>query len=161
MIRKARREDARTIANFWNPFIRDTMVTFNTVEKSVGDIVRLIAERPVFLVAELASEPVGFATFAQFRAGIGYKNSMEHTIILAPNAQGSGVGRALMHALEQQAKAAGTHVLVAGICAENLPGIAFHKACGYVQTGHLPSVGRKFGRWHDLILMQKILADGA
>lgn len=161
MIRKARREDASAISAFWNPYIRDTMVTFNTVEKSAEDIATLIAERPAFLVAEQAGTPVGFATFAQFRAGIGYISAMEHTIILAPAAHGSGVGRMLLAALEHQARAIGTHVLVAGICAENQPGIAFHKACGYVQTGHMRSVGAKFGRWHDLILMQKILADGA
>ena len=82
---------------------------------------------------------------------------MEHTVLLAPAAQGKGLGRALMAALEAHAAAAGAHVMIAAIDADNAAGRAFHAALGYVQTGLMPQTGRKFGRWLDLVLMQKIL----
>ncbi len=161
MIRPARPEDAAAIAAFWNPFIRDTAVTFNPVEKSPDDIAAMIAERQAaghgFLVADHQGAVVGFASYAQFRGGAGYARTMEHTIILSPAAHGTGLGRALMAALEEHARAAGIHSLIAGVSAENPAGRAFHAAIGYAEIATLPQVGHKFGRWMDLVLMQKIL----
>lgn len=161
MIRPARPSDAAAIAAVWNPFIRDTAVTFNPVEKSEGDIAAMIADRQTaghgFLVAEQAGAVIGFASYAQFRGGAGYARTMEHTIILSPAAQGTGLGRALMTALEDHARAAGIHSLIAGVSAENPAGRAFHAAIGFAEISILPQVGHKFGRWMDLVLMQKIL----
>ena len=62
-----------------------------------------------------------------------------------------------MAALEDHAKAAGVHSLWAGVSAENSAGIAFHRSVGFAEVARLPEVGHKFGRWMDLVLMQKIL----
>ena len=72
-------------------------------------------------------------------------------------AQGGGVGRALMTAIEAHARSNGVHSLWAGISAENPGGVGFHRALGFVHVARLPEVGFKFGRWMDLVLMQKIL----
>lgn len=161
MIRPARASDAAAIAAFWNPFIRDTAVTFNPVEKSPDDIAAMIRDRQSaghgLFVAVHQGLIAGFASYAQFRGGAGYARTMEHTIILSPAAQGTGLGRALMTALEDHARAAGIHSLIAGVSAENPAGRAFHAAIGYSEIAIVPQVGFKFGRWMDLILMQKIL----
>ena len=161
MIRAAAPADAPAIAAFWNPVIRDTAVTFNPVEKSADDIAQMITDRHAaghgFLVAERDSVVQGFATYSQFRSGAGYARSMEHTIILSPAAQGAGLGRALMAALEDHARAGGAHCLIAGVSAENPAGRAFHAAIGFTEIATLPQVGHKFGRYMDLVLMQKFL----
>ena len=159
-IRHAAEGDASAIAALWNHVIRDTAITFTTAERTEAEVAALIAERPAFLLAEEDRGFLGFATFAQFRAGPGYAHTMEHTILLAPGARGRGVGGRLMAALAEAARAAGAHMLVAGISGENAPALAFHAAQGFELTGRLPEVGRKFGRWHDLVLMQKRLAPG-
>ena len=162
MIRPATREDAPAVAALWNPLIRESLVTFNAVEKSEAEIAALIdaahADGRAFLVAD-PGEILGFVTYVQFRGGIGYRHSMEHTIILAPEARGRGTGRALMAAAEADAAARGAHVMVAGISAENPGGRAFHAAIGYRELAVLPEVGRKFDRWLDLVLMAKRLPE--
>ncbi|WP_232796427.1 GNAT family N-acetyltransferase [Roseovarius salinarum] len=160
-LRDARAEDAAGIAALWNPVIRDTAVTFTSLEKTQRDLSRDIAMRQAdgkaFLVAENEGRIVGFATYFQFRAGPGYARTMEHTLVVAPQVRGAGVGRALLSALEDHARAGGAHAMFAGVSAENPAGVAFHARLGYRTIARLPQVGRKFGRWMDLVLMQKWL----
>jgi len=161
MIRTARAADAAAIAHFWNPMIRDSVVTFNSAEKSPEEIAASIAATAArghgFLVAEEAGAVLGFASYGQFRGSVGYRHSFEHTVILAPEARGRGVGRALMAALAEHARAARGHSLIAGVSGENAPGIAFHRAIGFTEVARIPEVGRKFERWMDLVLLQKFL----
>lgn len=158
ILRQGEVRDAAAISAFWVPLIRDTIVTFSTEEKSPADVAAMIEQRGAgFIVAEEEGTVVGFATFGTFRNGPGYRHSAEMTIILSDQARGKGVGRALVSALEDAARAQEIHVLVSGVSGENTGAVAFHRACGFVETGRMPEVGRKFGRWHELVLMQKIL----
>jgi phosphinothricin acetyltransferase len=161
MIRPALPTDCGQIAAIWNPVIRDSFVTFNAVEKT-GEELRATLEDKAradfpFLVAEAEGRVLGFATYGQFRGGVGYARTMEHTIILAPEARGRGLGRTLMAAIEDHARARGAHSMIAGVSGANPPGIAFHAALGYAEVAVLPEVGFKAGRWLDLVLMQKLL----
>lgn len=159
MIRPARPGDAEAIAAIQNPVIRDTAITFNPEEKSPDDIARAIGDMPCFLVAEDASSIVGFASYTQFRRGAGYSRTMEHSIVLSPEARGLGYGRGLMSALEDHARASGVGSMWAGVSGENPSGVSFHARLGYEEVATLPRVGFKFGRWIDLVLMRKWLGD--
>lgn len=163
-LRDATPDDAVAIAGIWNPIIRDTVITFNPVERSPAEIATMIVARQAagqaFLVATAGARVLGFASYAQFRAGAGYARCVEHSINLSPDARGMGAGRVLLAALERHASAAGHHVMVAAVTGTNAGSIAFHAASGYVQVGCMPQVGWKFGVYHDLVLMQKFLAAG-
>ncbi|MFZ1725078.1 MAG: N-acetyltransferase family protein [Albidovulum sp.] len=160
MIRPAESADIPAILALWNPYIRDTLVTFSSEEKTPESLAALMATRRAvgqefFLAVE--DRLLGFVTYAQFRGGNGYAQAMEHTIILAADVAGKGVGRALMAHLENHARAGGVHTLLAGVSAGNPAGVAFHERVGFSVIARIPEVGRKFGQWWDLILMQKIL----
>lgn len=161
MIVEAGARHAGGIAEIWNPVIRTSAITFNPVEKSEAELVRLIVSRADaghgFFVAEEGEAVLGFATYGQFRGGAGYARTMEHTVMIAEDARGKGLGRALMDALEGHARAQGVHSLFAGVSAENSDGIGFHAALGYEEVARLREVGWKFDRWMDLVLMQKVL----
>ncbi|SFQ96332.1 GNAT family N-acetyltransferase [Poseidonocella sedimentorum] len=164
IIRDAVAADAAELAAIAEPIVRETTISFSTVVKSAEDFALEIAERQeagrAFLVAEDAGQVLGYATYFPFRSGPGYARTMEHTILLGPAARGRGAGRALMDRLCDHAAAAGIHIMVAGVCAQNAPGLAFHRAIGFVETGRMPETGWKFGRWLDLVLLQKRLDDG-
>lgn len=159
-LRAAVPADAEAIARIWNGYIRETAVTFTDVEKTTEGIAADIAARRgdgLFLVAGEGGAVSGFATAYPFRAGPGYRLTLEHTVHVALNARGRGAGRALMTGLEAAACAAGAHVLVAAVSGENAAAIGFHARLGYTEVGRMPEAGQKFGRWLDLVLMQKFL----
>lgn len=160
MIRPAADADHAAILRIWNRVIRETTIIFAAQERDETGLAALIAERRAagfeFLVAE-AGGIAGFASYAQFRGGDGYRTAMEHTVMLAPEARGRGIGRALMAAVEAHARARGAHTLHAGVSGENAAGIRFHERIGFRTVAVVPEVGRKFDRFLDLVLMQKML----
>ena len=160
IVRAARPDDAPGILAIQNPVIRDTAITFNPVEKTEADIASAITSAPCFLVAQDdAGAIAGFVSYDQFRKGVGYARCMEHSILLAPQARGQGIGRLLMEAALAHARRAGVGSMWAGVSGENPAGVTFHARIGFDEVARLPRVGFKFGRWMDLILMQKWLGD--
>ena len=109
------------------------------------------------LVARDDSGVVGFATFGDFRSWPGYRHTVEHTVHVRADRRGQGVGSALVRALLPVAAALDKHVMIGAIDAANDGSIRMHERLGFVRVGHLREVGRKFDRWLDLVLMQRIL----
>ena len=160
-IRPASLRDVEAIAELWNYYIRETAVTFNSIEKTSETVREAILEcrkdKRAFLAAEKRRRLVGFCTYFQFRRGIGYEKTMEHTVLAHPEIQGRGIGRGLMHRLIYHAQAEGVKSLWAGVSGDNPGGVAFHESVGFSKIARLPQVGHKFDRWIDLILLQKVL----
>lgn len=157
-VRTARPEDAEALTDILNALITGTTVTFTTEVKTVETVQADIGKRgTAYKVVEIDGLVRGLAAYFPFRHGPGYARTREHSIVLHPDAWGRGAGRALMAALEDEARAEGVHSLIAGVSGENPAGRAFHAALGFVEVGVLPEVGFKFDRWIDLVLMQKML----
>lgn len=160
-IRDARDEDTEAVAALHAQVVEQTLMTFTTETRSLSDWQDDILNDPPLLVAEAEEAGfLGFAYFSGFRKGPGYAQTAEHSIYLAEEARGRGVGRKLLETLEDQARDHGIHVLVAGISGANPVAQAFHAACGYTEVGRMPEVGYKWGQRLDLVLMQKILREG-
>lgn len=163
ILRPAGPADTPAILEIWNAIIRDTTVTFTSIEKTPATFAALVADRrargrEVFVAEDAEAGGVaGFASYDQFRPGDGYVHAMEHTILLGPSARGRGHGRALLQRIEDHARAGGAHTLFAGVSGENAAGIAFHARMGFATAQRYPEAGRKFGRWLDLVLMEKRL----
>ena len=111
-------------------------------------------------MAELDGRVVGFCTYGEFRENRrweGYRFTAELTIHVAPDHHGGGVGRSLLAALIERARADGLHTLVAAIDGANEGSIRFHERLGFVETARMPQIGFKFGRWLDLVLLQRVV----
>ena len=161
VIRSATVNDAEAIAVIWNYFICETTVTFNSEKKSTEMVRETISlcekDGRGFFLAEGLGGVLGFCTYFQFRAGIGYAKTMEHTILTTSHAKGLGIGTALINAVSEHAKSSGVHSLWAGVSADNSAAVKFHQGKGFEYIARLPAVGNKFGRWIDLILLKRTL----
>ncbi|MGR3467625.1 MAG: GNAT family N-acetyltransferase [Shimia sp.] len=153
----AEERDLPGIADIWNTAIRETVQTFTTAEKTLDDLRAAMVLPRVLLVAR-AEDVLGFATLGPFRSGPGYRHSVEHTLYVSEAARGRGIGVALLCAVEAEARAMGAHVMVGGISSGNPRSVAFHRREGFTEVGRMPEVGRKFGQWFDLVLVQKVLS---
>ena len=109
------------------------------------------------LVAEAEATVVGYGSFGDFRAFDGYRFSVEHSVYVLEGARRRGVASALLDALIERARDLGKHVMIAGIAGDNLASLKLHAKRGFTETGRMPEVGFKFGRWLDLVFMQKRL----
>lgn len=159
-IRPARAADAPAVAAIWNQIIRDTAITFWPTERSEAEVAAIIAQRladHAFFVALRDGQVAGFATYKQFRDGGGYRHCMEHTVYVAPEATGAGLGAALLRAVEDHARAAGHNLMIGAVTGSNDTSIRFHRRMGYDDWGRIPDAGYKFGTYHDVVLMGRKL----
>ena len=114
-----------------------------------------------FLVLEIDRQVLGFAYCNWFKPRPAYRFAAENSVYLAPPAQGAGLGRALLAELVQRARAAGTRKLIALIGdSRNAGSIGLHRSAGFTEVGVLTSCGWKFGRWLDVVLMERALGLG-
>ena len=163
-VREASVDDLAAIRRLFNVLIPTTAIAWRDHLASEEEIAewfdqQSVAEHPV-LVAELDRDVAGYTTWTTFRGGArfpGYRHTAELTIHVDAAHHRRGVGRALLGALIDEGRRRELHVLVAGIDAENSASIALHRAMGFVEVGRMPEVGRKFDRWLDLVLVQRVL----
>ncbi|WP_374433863.1 N-acetyltransferase family protein [Inhella sp.] len=115
-----------------------------------------------FLVAEQQGRILGYAYGNYFRPRRAYRYCIEDSIYLAPDAQGQGVGRLLLAELIARCTQAGARQMLAVIGdSANAGSIGLHRALGFADAGILKASGWKFGRWLDVVLMQRELGPGA
>jgi phosphinothricin acetyltransferase len=109
------------------------------------------------VVAERGGEVLGFASYGHWRGAFpGYRHSVEHSVHVGEAARGAGLGAALMGHLMDLAREAGVHVMVGAVDADNAGSLSFHAKLGFAQAAHFHEVGRKFGRWLDLVFVEKV-----
>lgn len=161
-LREATPADAAALKAIMAPVIAGSTASFSSEERDEAAWAAMVTDRlsrgRAFYVAEVEGEVVGYATYDQFRPGNnGYRFTMEHSVYLNDAAQGFGLGRTLMLMVEQHAREAGHHSMIAAIDADNAGSIAFHKALGYGEAGRVPQAGFKFDRWLDVLFLQKFL----
>jgi L-amino acid N-acyltransferase len=163
-LREAVAADVPAICALANALILTDTSTWTETAEPLAEREAWFADRqragyPV-LVAEQAGAVVGFASYGDFRNAAkwpGYRFTVEHSVHVAGDHAGEGIGRALMEALLGRAVAQGKHVMVAAIDSANARSIRFHQRLGFTEVGRLPETGYKFGTWLDLVLLQRQL----
>lgn len=162
IVRRAMLADAAGVNAIYNPVIRDSAATFEVVEHKLADRERWIEElgrsprHPVF-VAEEAGRIVGYANAAAFDPRAAYETSVKVSVFIAPEDHNKGIGKALYGALFEALSREDVHRVYALIVAPNPASVALHEAFGFNYVSTLNEVGRKFGRFHDVMWFEKRL----
>lgn len=159
-VRLANLTDAAQILAIYNREVEQTTVTLDLVPRSLPQQQSYIAERSGglgVLVAEEDDEIVGFGSLSFYRDRPGYRTSVEDSVYVHRSCVGQGVGSALLSELIALATNHGFHAMFARVVGPQRASVALHETHGFALVGVEREVARKFGRWHDVALMQRLL----
>lgn len=161
MIRDVHLSDAKAIADVYNVYVTQSTATFETDLVTVSEMRRRVEEisaaHPYF-VCEEAGQVVGYCYAHAWRERAAYRHTWETTVYLAAHAQRKGIGRLLMeHLIAACREMPDCHALIACITAENVSSIRLHEQLGFRQVSHFEQVGRKQGRWLDVVDYELLL----
>ena len=171
IIREARAADAPELLAIYAPYVTDTAVTFEYTVPSVEEFAGRISatlERYPYIVAVCGGEIVGYAYAGAFRVRAAYVWSVETSIYVRCDSKHHGVGSALYAALEERLHR--QHITNMYACIA-VPGgedpyltrdsVEFHLHAGFGMAGEFRKCAYKFGRWYDMAMMEKVIAEHA
>ena len=164
--RAARLEDVAAITEIYGDHVRNGTATFELEPPDREEMLRRwrdITERGLpWLVAMRGDSVAGYAYAGAYRPRPAYRHTVEDSIYIRRDHVGNGIGRSLLDALIAGCERAGARQMIAVIGdSGNTASIRVHAATGFAPIGVLPDVGWKFGRWLDVVLMQRALGPGA
>ena len=162
VIRLALVDDAGSIRQIYNHEVTSTTATFDLVPRSLADQQEWLRLRTGAFAAIVAvdtdtDEVLGFSALSAYKERAAYRTSVEDSIYVREDAQGRGVGRVLLTHLLDLADQSGFHSVFARIEATGAASLALHERCGFQLVGVEREVGRKFGKWLSVALMQCLL----
>ena len=171
-VRDARRGDLADIREIYAHHVLHGLASFEETPPDLAEVTRrfeaTLAHGLPYLAAEAeaagpGAEPAlrGYAYAGPYRPRPAYRYSVENSLYVAPGLEGQGIGRALLEELIRRCTALGFRQMIAVIGdSGHLPSIKFHESLGFTQAGHLRSVGFKFERWVDSVILQRPLGPG-
>jgi L-amino acid N-acyltransferase len=159
--RLAEPRDAEATRTIYNLEVLETTVTFDLVPRSAADQAAWIAEHsgghPAIVAVDDLDTVIGFASLSPFKPRAAYAPTVEDSVYVGREARGRGVGELLLRDILALGTDHGFHSVVARIVGGHDASIALHSKCGFREIGCEREVGRKFGRWLDVVLMQRML----
>lgn len=162
-LRAAQESDAQAIAEIYNYEVENSTATFDLVPRSVEAQREWISARSGAFSATVAVDSVagviGFAALSTYRDRAGYRTTVENSVYVHRDHQRRGVGKLLLAALLDSARDSGFHTVIARIDSQSAGSLALHGSLGFVEVGVEREIGRKFGRWLDSVIMQRMLRD--
>jgi phosphinothricin acetyltransferase len=162
IIRDASGDDLPRILAIYNDVIATSTAVYairpTTLEERAEWFETRIKRGYPVLVAVEGERVLGFSSFGDWRgAWSGYRHTIEHSVHVAGDNRGGGIGTKLVEALFPRAVAMNMHVMIGGIDAANEGSLRFHERLGFQRVAHFKEVGHKFGRWLDLVFVQRFL----
>ena len=164
-LRPAIAGDAVALAAVYRPHVERGTATFELEPPDAAEMQRrwreVTSQGFPYLVAVASGDVLGYAYAAPYRPRAAYRFTLEDSIYLHEGARGKGIGRALLAALIDACERVGARQMIAVIGdSDNASSIGVHAALGFRHVGVLASVGNKFSRWLDVVLMQRALGPG-
>ena len=159
-LRPATRADLTAINAIYNHYVLHSTCTYQTVPSTEEERAKWFeahgAKHPVIIV-EQAGEVIGWGSLSKLHERQAFDNSVEDSVYLRHDSTGKGLGRVVLAELLKLAQATGHHTVLGAISADQESSIALHEKFGFEKVAHMREVGFKFGRWLDVVWMQKLL----
>ncbi len=153
--------DAEAIRTIYNREVLASTVTFDMVERTPEEQLSWITDHsgsyPAIVAVDDHDVVMGFASLTPYRPRPAYATTVENSVYVRHDQRGHGIGSLLMHNLVTIASEHGFHSIIARIVGNHTSSIALHTNLGFSEIGREIEVGRKFGTWLDVVLMQKML----
>jgi phosphinothricin acetyltransferase len=153
--------DAEAIRDIYNREVTGSTVTFDMVSRTLEDQLAWLREHrgahPAIVAVTADGGIAGFGSLSPYRSRPAYSTTVEDSVYVHPSERGQGVGGLLLGQLVRLAGLHGFHTIMARIVDGHDVSIALHRACGFELVGVEREVGRKFGRWLDVALMQRMV----
>ena len=162
LVRDATVDDAAACARIYEPYVRDTVASFELEPPTAAEVAGRIAAalaRHAWLVLEDDGRVVGYAYGSTFNARAAYDWTTSVSVYIEPGRRRTGAGRALYSALLDRLAARGYRTALAGIALPNDASVGLHTAMGFELVGTYRRVGWKLDRWHDVARYQRPLGD--
>jgi L-amino acid N-acyltransferase YncA len=164
-IRPSRDDDMGTLTDIYRHHVLHGTASFETEAPDLAEMMRrradLVGRAMPHLVLEQDGRIRGYAYAGPYRPRAAYRDTVENSVYLAPDAIGLGFGRLLLEALIAACTQLGLRQMVAVVGdSDNLPSIRLHERLGFRRVGTLQAVGFKHGRWLDTVLLQRALGTG-
>lgn len=160
-IRPATTDDMPAVNEIRNHVVRTSTAIYTDEESSLAERIQWLRERDSLLhpvtVACRSDQVVGWGSLSGYSEKCGYRFTLENSIYVREGEFRKGIGRMLLEDLIQRAMTAGAHTLIARVDSEQIPSLRLHEKAGFVEVGRLKEAGYKFGRWLDVIYLQKLL----
>lgn len=156
----ARSAHAEGTRDIYNRSVQTSTATFDMAPRSLPDQLQWLAQHAGAYPAIVAVEDdlvVGFGSLSPYRPRAAYSTTVENSVYVHEDFQRRGIGRALLDELLRLAQAHGFHAVIARIAGDNEGSVALHQACGFEHIGVEREVGRKFGRWLDVVCMERLV----
>ena len=165
LVRPATAQDIPAIHAIYAHHVQHGLASFEEVPPPVDEMRRRLEDVQArglpYLAVENAGEVLGYGYCTLYRARSAYRHTLEDSVYVKQGSQGKGIGKAVLRALIERCTALNYRQIVAVIGdSGNAASIRLHASLGFVRAGNLRSVGFKFGRWVDSVLMQLPLGAG-
>jgi len=157
---EARDEHMPAVLDIYNYEVLHGVATFDTEPRLLEAQMEWLREHAhpyTAIVAQDGGRVVGFGSLSRYHSRPAYDFTVEDTVYVHQDLRRRGIGRDILEALVEIGRKHGYHTMLARITAENTPSVELHARCGFVDAGCERQVGRKFGRWLDVITMQLML----
>ena len=162
-LRRATVEDAEAIRTIYNVEVQTSTVTFDILPRSVEDQRRWIEDRSGAHAVVVATDDdgavIGFGSLSPYKERPAYATTVEDSVYVHRDHQGEGVGRSVLAELLRLAEDHGFHAVMARIVGDHATSIGLHSSQGFHVVGREREVGRKFGRWLDVVVMERLLGN--
>lgn len=159
-IRPATRADLPVINDIYNYYVAHSTCTYQEEPSTMAEREQWFAghgaELPI-TIAEVGGAVVGWGSLSRFHARSAYRRTVENSVYVDHRHHRRGIGSALLGDLIDRATSLDHHTIIALIDADQPQSIALHLRYGFEQVAYLKQVGFKFGRWLDVVYLQKML----